>query len=442
MLGALIPSKLRRFTSFLAQGEFVEAFWYIVTRIGIPVSPPLPLPRARAAIASSTSRPQRITIAACTHSLSLEGAPISLLEILVGLIATSRYEIHLISPTDGELRERAEAAGIHIHLAASVQDRAFGQRSYEPGIAEYARLLESVRADVVIANCVVMFHAVDAARSLGIPSLWVIREEISPQTLFSLYPRAVQRRALACLDYPSQTIFVSESTLNRWPATEGARVLIRTVPDRADIARLVGSWTRSDARKSLGITDEAFAILTVGTLCANKGQLDLVGAARLLADLPLRIIFVGTPAAIESEPILKAITRSPPALQNAIELHPVTSDIGRFYAAADVYVCSSRSESYPRTILEALAFGLPIVTTLVGGIPEALAETQVQSFKPGDIEELAAALLRVVRSSQLKTAMSDASSKRWADIAKQAGMIESYTQAIDRALSNESSSRP
>ena len=49
---------------------------------------------------------------------------------------------------------------------------------------------------------------------------------------------------------------------------------------------------------------------------------------------------------------------------------PETAEPGRFYQAADVFVCTSRVESFPRVTLEAMAHGLPIVTTPVFGIRE------------------------------------------------------------------------
>jgi glycosyltransferase involved in cell wall biosynthesis len=64
--------------------------------------------------------------------------------------------------------------------------------------------------------------------------------------------------------------------------------------------------------------------------------------------------------------------------------------VAKYYVAADIFALCSRHESYPRVILEAMAFGLPIVTTPVFGIPEQVVEGQSGVFyQPGDIGKLA-----------------------------------------------------
>lgn len=413
----------------------IEAAYYVATRVGLRFPSPRPAPRASNRAVRNTT-PGRIKLVACVHSLALEGAPISLLDVLTGLIPFGRFEIHLISPTDGPLGTRARAAGISVHFVAAPQDYSAGRRTYEVGIADFARSLTSLQPDLVIANSIVTFHAVDAARAAGIPSMWIIRESDTPKGFFSLYPRAIQRRALACVEYPSRTVFVSQATRDRWPRSEPTRVLIRTELDRATMDQLLATWSRIDARRSLGLVDDEVMVLSVGTLCANKGQRDLVAAARMVARsaVPVRFVLVGASAEPGGRSVERAISRLPEAYQNRVYVHAATADIGRFYAAADIYVCSSRNESYPRSILEALAFGLPIVTTKVGGITEALGETEFRSFEPGDANALAATLRELVESSNQRSRLSESSRHRWAEMSKRNTMIESYIQQIDQIL--------
>ncbi len=441
MLEALKKTKLRRFTLFLEQGEIIEALCYIVTRLGIRLPPPRREPR----VPTPVSRPaphsgprDRVKLVACAHSLALEGAPISLLEILLGLsrVPQRRFDIDLIASHDGPLAQRARAAGFGVHIVRSPQEHAGGARAYERSITDFAQTLTALQPDVVIANSIAAFHAIDAARHAGIASLWLIREADAPVDFFALYPRAIQRRGLACLDYPVRTIFVSRSTLNRWPATHVPRALIRTVPDRADVARLVARWSRTDARASLGLADDEVMVLTVGTLCTNKGQRDLIKAAPALmrGATRVRLVFVGSPAEPGGGAFMQAVERAQPAVRPAIEVHAATADIGRFYAAADIYVCGSRSEGYPRTILEALAFGLPIVTTGVGGVAEALEGTRHQAFKPADAASLAAALQGLIDSAELRAALGAASRQRSIQLLQQPDMIDAYVEQIDAAL--------
>ena len=55
-----------------------------------------------------------------------------------------------------------------------------------------------------------------------------------------------------------------------------------------------------------------------------------------------------------------------------IELIPITPDIHRWYAMADILVCASDVESLPRTVLEAMAWETPVLATDVFGLPELI----------------------------------------------------------------------
>jgi glycosyltransferase involved in cell wall biosynthesis len=179
-------------------------------------------------------------------------------------------------------------------------------------------------------------------------------------------------------------------------------------------------------------------VLTVGTLCANKGQMDLVQAAIALANaaVRMRIVFVGSVSEPGGHAITRALSRLPKRLNGIIEVHDATADIGKYYAAADIYVCSSRRESYPRTILEALAFGLPIVATTVDGIAEVLDDAASRSYVPGDVDALTASLADLAPSAEARAAMATSSRQRWAQIGLDDRMIERYARELDQLLAN------
>ncbi|MES1166620.1 MAG: glycosyltransferase, partial [Pseudomonadota bacterium] len=65
------------------------------------------------------------------------------------------------------------------------------------------------------------------------------------------------------------------------------------------------------------------------------------------------------------------------------------ADSYAYYRAADIFVCSSFEEAFPRVLMEAAVFGLPIVSTDVNGIPEMLGPDDAWLVPPGDAPRLA-----------------------------------------------------
>lgn len=89
------------------------------------------------------------------------------------------------------------------------------------------------------------------------------------------------------------------------------------------------------------------------------------------------------------------------------------SDLAVLYGAVDLLTLTSRSEGSPMVILEAMAYGLPVVATRVGGIADQVVEGQTALLvPPGDEEALAGALGRLAGDDALRTALGDAGHQR------------------------------
>jgi glycosyltransferase involved in cell wall biosynthesis len=68
--------------------------------------------------------------------------------------------------------------------------------------------------------------------------------------------------------------------------------------------------------------------------------------------------------------------------------------VARYYQAADVYVHAAHADTFPNTVLEAMACGTPVVATAVGGIPEQVDEARTGFLVPaGDAQALATRLM-------------------------------------------------
>lgn len=115
-------------------------------------------------------------------------------------------------------------------------------------------------------------------------------------------------------------------------------------------------------------------LLYVGRIEATKGVTELLAAQRLLAarGIATRLTLVGQ---CEDASMFRDAAGSEEAAR--VELVGAVTEFERLaaiYRASDVFVLASHSEGFPRVIYEAMTFGLPIVTTFVGGIPSVLSD--------------------------------------------------------------------
>lgn len=83
---------------------------------------------------------------------------------------------------------------------------------------------------------------------------------------------------------------------------------------------------------------------------------------------------------------------------------PWGPELFRFYQECDLFVMSSITEGMPRVVLEAMAFGLPVVSTRVGGIPDLLNDTAL--VPPNDLSSLAITIAKIANSPETLTKLS------------------------------------
>jgi len=146
-------------------------------------------------------------------------------------------------------------------------------------------------------------------------------------------------------------------------------------------------------------------IVAVGRLQAPKDMLTLVRALAALECKRFSATIVGDgPDRRRLEREVRAL-----GLEHAVELAGERRDVSRLLAEADVFVLSSGSEGAPLSVLEAMAAGLPVVASAVGGIPEIVLDGETGLLVPaGDPSRLAAALDRVLADPALRRRLGSA----------------------------------
>lgn len=148
-------------------------------------------------------------------------------------------------------------------------------------------------------------------------------------------------------------------------------------------------------RAELGVPPGAPLVLSVGRFHAQKDQETLLLAWRLVTshrpDAVLAIVGSGT---LESR--LSSVICAQ-GMSNSVRLVAPRETLADAYRDADVFALSSRWEGLPYVILEAMAHSLPVASTWVDGIPEAVADGSTGLLvPPGDPSALGQALVRLV----------------------------------------------
>jgi sugar transferase (PEP-CTERM/EpsH1 system associated) len=227
-----------------------------------------------------------------------------------------------------------------------------------------------------------------------------------------------------------------------------ARWLIHTV--RADARRVSQIYNGVDVqrfqprlgpRPAVGpsgfASSEAFVVGTVGRMEAVKDQLTLVRAfLHLLATEPgmhqrLRLVIIGDGALRhEAQCLIREAHAEPLAW-----LPGERADIPGIMQALDLFVLPSRAEGISNTILEAMASGLPVVATRVGGNPELVVEGDTGMLVPPESPlALASAIRTYLLDASQAIRHGEAARKRAEADFSIPGMVESYLTVYDAVL--------
>ena len=167
---------------------------------------------------------------------------------------------------------------------------------------------------------------------------------------------------------------------------------VRVIPNGIDVHRYEGG-NRAAARRTLGLDPEACIIGAVGNLYRVKGHAVLVEAVARLGDPRLHVVIAGRG---EEEAALRRQAASA-GMGDRLHLLGFREDVPQLLAAFDFYALPSFSEGQSLALIEAMAAGLPIVASRVGGNPEILTDGEHGLLcGAGDAEALAAALRRLI----------------------------------------------
>jgi glycosyltransferase involved in cell wall biosynthesis len=202
------------------------------------------------------------------------------------------------------------------------------------------------------------------------------------------------------LQVPERIVTVSLATkqqlVKRGVPGERIAVLHNAVQSRPLQSRVDAAALRQK-KIDLGLSPDEKIILCVGRLSKEKAQIDMVSAMHHLRqrcpDLAVRLTIFGDGP--ERERIAQAVRSA--GLEKHVVFAGHLKDLAPYYEAADVVAIPSLSEGSPNVLLEAMAFGVPVAATRVGGIPEIVAHEDTALLVPArDSAAMAAAIDRLL----------------------------------------------
>jgi len=369
-----------------------------------------------------------------THQLDLGGAQLYLLELIGALLETEAVNPTVVSGVDGEIRGRLEQLGVPVHIAGLL---AIDDVSAHIGQLEELAAWSSGRDfEAALINTATPFAVPggELAARLGIPALWSIHESVKPQVMWSHMHSEVRRRAEEALASATLALFVAEPTQRLYEgAVPPGRCL--TVPygfDFGPIEEARKTLDRDAERRKLGIPPEAEVVLCLGTVEPRKRQVPLAQAFEMIAaEHPkARLAIVGARDDEYSELLEHCIETGRATEQ--IEMIPVTPDVQRWLCVSDLMVCASDIESLPRTVVEGMAWAMPVLATDVFGLPELIEEGETGWLcETRDVAALAAGLDRALSSNPEERA---AMGRKARELVLRRHSLPAYAQRITELL--------
>ena len=348
------------------------------------------------------------------------GAQTYVNELVKGL--AGEYDVTVGSHGPGPLREATAAAGAdfvalrHVRRPVSPRDLL--------GVVELTLLLRRLRPQIVHASSSkagVLGRI--AARLAGVPVRvftvhgWASSAHAGiPSRLYGLAERAVRPLTTA-------TICVSESERAAGiaaSACDARRTLV--------IHTGIDATSRPRARPGEGVP----AIVSVGRFQAPKDAISLVRALALLVGEHRAALVGDGPERAAAVAEARRL-----GVEEAVVFEGERDDVPEILASSHIFVLSSRSEALPVSILEAMAAGLPVVATRVGGVPELVVDGETGLLvAAGDARALADALQRLVDDPDLRVRLGAAGRARVEEQFRLDSFLEAHKDLYGRALAD------
>jgi len=343
---------------------------------------------------------------------------------------------------DGELSVRLEAAGIR-RLNISGRDISFSPRLTR----ELAALVKAEKPDIVHTHGSLSGRI--AARMRKIPVVYTKHGQVRTPDRRGIassqagpFTRLVNRVATRVL--ADRVIAVSDRVRKELEDSGIQPSMITVIPNGIDLSPYRQKAKRTSKAKAADADAQgkrSFLIGTVARLSPEKGIDTLLDAAKIVVTSypSARFVIAGT-GPLERELAQKVRDLR---LENCVRMAGFVDNVPGLFSGLDLYVLPSDTEGIPLALLEAMAAGLPVVATRVGGVPEVVVDG-VTGFlvPPRQPKALAQAIVRLLVDPDLAKSMGASGRERAESMFDARVTAERTVQVYRDVLASKTKTKP
>lgn len=306
------------------------------------------------------------------------------------------YEFAYLLPWKGFLRPVIEKEGFKVHCLG--MNKAF-QMPF--AFIKLINLLKKGGFDLIHAHLPVAgFMARIAGKMTGVP---VIYTEHNLQERYRFPTRTLNRLTYR---WNSFVFAVSENTassIKRMGAEGKTAVLNNGVPVEKIVEGLDGAEALKD---EMGIPEGSAVVGTIAVFRRQKRLDDWLEVAKMVCSARKDVQFLLVGHGPEEERLRGKVLAM--GLSGRVIMPGFRADGRRLLGIMDVYLMTSEYEGLPVALLEAMCAHLPVVSTRVGGVPEAITDSVEGFLSPfGDMDALAGNVMRLISDSGLRKKMGE-----------------------------------
>ena len=347
----------------------------------------------------------------------IAGGQSVLIDVLPALIST--YQVGAIVPGDGALQRALQASDVVVFHAPMADYQLIKKSRADwlrfvvetPRLALTAlRLIGQFNADLVYGNnSRTLVWGTLAASLARRPMMWHIHNIFGDRKTLRLLAVMSQLGAV------KRIVCASTQAASQFKAAGTTASKLSVLPNGVDLTRFAPSPTARDGMRTQYHIDSGAPLAgIVGDLIPLKGQLTFIEAARAVhARIPAARFWIIGQARPAEESREYAATVQARADGLPVDFIGFQSDMPAVLNALDVLVIASTTETGPLVLLEALACGVPVLSTPVGRAAELLPDGGCGELFPiGDPDTLAIKMIAMLSNSGRRTAMGCAARER------------------------------